>query len=985
MQGFNMGRAPNFSNKTGKRPPGTLRDGKQTVRFEVPYAVWCHGCKPHAIIAQGVRFNAEKKKVGYYYSTPIWSFRMRHPACGQFIEIRTDPKNTAYVVHEGGKARDYGEDKVKEGEDGIPILTAAEREARRQDAFAELEGKADEKTQAKENTKRIEELYQSRERDWDDPWIANKRMRTTFRHERKMRKREEEATEALKERLGTDMELLPETEQDAQRAKLVTFGDLSLETAESKALFERRQLSKASSAGRKPVKASAKDMLQRQLASNTLWKLAMSPLEVRYYPHYKSTMPTFSYVRRGSEYWERYDFHHHRRPSISYVTLSSSPSAQLHLYPSWIPGSQQLMPSSTGATCGSDSRHGLGIWEHVRHSQFFEVDKLYRGLHDLLELKRQKKKTLKHVLESRYHRLQRGERKQFRHMIRDIEAEIEGLQDALRERRKMAIAYFFATESPCSTIMATTSTHPFTCNTCQVAFRSSDLQRTHMQSDWHRYNLKRRVASLPPLTSEIFAEKVLANKASAAATAARASFEKRCEACEKTYYSENAFTNHLGSQKHKILAARLAARGGHETESMADSTFSLGDPVDTASTTASTVTAQPDEGDDDDGIAEVVHRIKKTELEDGATSTAAAEPPQENGTADEHMEDEDYEHKADVKQCLFCNYVSPTLDLNLHHMSKQHGFFVPEKEFLVDLAGLINYLSETIEVLHTCLFCHKHMHTATGVQTHMRDRGHCMVAYSTEEEQLDIGDFYDFSSTYSDDEEHGEAEESKGGVSLGVKRDVKTTIEGEDGEDVDMDEDEDGWESDSTLSSVPTDEITSVPIEHQDHKYEKLHLHRHHSHKDPRPHKDSDGFHSHAHHTPRAVYHDDYELHLPSGRTAGHRSLRAYYRQNLRNYPTPEERAQQRMIAAGRHVSDDEDDNASETTETNGERGRGRQVITRANGGSGMIGVSDMKKREVRIQEKRDQKRAQRQQNRYQAGNEKRGNFQKHFRDHLLQ
>lgn len=32
--------------------------------------------------------------------------------------------------------------------------------------------------------------------------------------------------------------------------------------------------------------------------------------------------------------------------------------------------------------------------------------------------------------------------------------------------------------------MASGPTHPFTCNTCQVAFRSSDLQRTHMQSDW---------------------------------------------------------------------------------------------------------------------------------------------------------------------------------------------------------------------------------------------------------------------------------------------------------------------------------------------------------------------------------------------------------------------------------------------------------------------------------------------------------------------
>ncbi len=26
--------------------------------------------------------------------------------------------------------------------------------------------------------------------------------------------------------------------------------------------------------------------------------------------------------------------------------------------------------------------------------------------------------------------------------------------------------------------------HPYTCNTCQVAFRNSDLQKSHMRSDW---------------------------------------------------------------------------------------------------------------------------------------------------------------------------------------------------------------------------------------------------------------------------------------------------------------------------------------------------------------------------------------------------------------------------------------------------------------------------------------------------------------------
>lgn len=31
---------------------------------------------------------------------------------------------------------------------------------------------------------------------------------------------------------------------------------------------------------------------------------------------------------------------------------------------------------------------------------------------------------------------------------------------------------------------AAPSTHPYTCNSCQVAYRNIDLQKTHMKSDW---------------------------------------------------------------------------------------------------------------------------------------------------------------------------------------------------------------------------------------------------------------------------------------------------------------------------------------------------------------------------------------------------------------------------------------------------------------------------------------------------------------------
>ncbi|KAH0378362.1 DUF572-domain-containing protein, partial [Aureobasidium melanogenum] len=264
MQGFNMGRyvPPELegtmsANKVaGKHALGKrankIKEGILTVRFEMPYAVWCNHCPKPTIIGQGVRFNAEKKKVGNYFSTPIWSFRMKHPACGGWIEIHTDPKNTAYVVKEGGKARDTGEDRVREGEEGVPIISAEERERRRQDAFAVLEDKKQDKVQEKEQGKRIAELQEVRDQHWDDPYEANKRLRRTFRAERKVREKEHDYAEKLRDRMGLHVELMPENEEDRRHATLIDFGgladgDIDAETTRvtSRPLFQQDTKSEA--------------------------------------------------------------------------------------------------------------------------------------------------------------------------------------------------------------------------------------------------------------------------------------------------------------------------------------------------------------------------------------------------------------------------------------------------------------------------------------------------------------------------------------------------------------------------------------------------------------------------------------------------------------------------------------------------------------------------------------------------------------------
>jgi coiled-coil domain-containing protein 130 len=281
MQGFNMGRyvppdqegLMSGNQLHGKHALGArankISKGILTVRFEMPYPIWCTHCPKPTIIGQGVRFNAEKKKVGNYLSTPIFSFRMKHVACGGWIEIRTDPKNTAYVVTEGARKRDLGEDKVLEGD--VKILTQEEREALRDNAFAALEGKVEDKKRLEHSKLRLQELQELSEQ-WEDPYERNKKLRRSFREGRKKREKEAGVTAALQDKMSLGLDLLPEHEDDVRRAGFIEFGEVGSDRAVNKAiskpLFGREEPpAKVRSKGSKiSRKRRAEDLAKRKTA-----------------------------------------------------------------------------------------------------------------------------------------------------------------------------------------------------------------------------------------------------------------------------------------------------------------------------------------------------------------------------------------------------------------------------------------------------------------------------------------------------------------------------------------------------------------------------------------------------------------------------------------------------------------------------------------------------------------------------------------------
>jgi len=394
----------------------------------------------------------------------------------------------------------------------------------------------------------------------------------------------------------------------------------------------------------------------------------------------------------------------------------------------------------------------------------------------------------------------------------------------------------------------------FTCVTCRVQYGDGDAQRLHYKSDWHRYNLKRKVASLPPVTEAAFAEKsAKLGTATTPATSVDAATTTilRCAVCNKNFNTENALQSHLASKKHK--------------DAVSASTRKSVGSVGGESTTTTSVSAAAEEG----VVVKIVKKKATTEDKDKRSRVAkesqnkkaklmalrankakGAEEEDETDDDDEWESDDDDDdgegelgaYSADEEsmadgdggdgedeeeddlpfgdgdpivntRCLFCSAPSSTVENNLKHMSSEHSFFVPDLEYLVDVEGLLTYLGEKVGCGFLCLWCNekgKAFQAVEAAQAHMRDKGHTKMLHEGDA-LFEYADFYDYRPSYPDyDPEKG----------------VETDMEVE-----------------CSSKSSQGDDDDEVEVE------------------------EVDG--------------DGYTLVLPSGATVGHRSLLRYYKQSL--------------------------------------------------------------------------------------------------------
>ena len=206
----------------GSRARKLKSEGILIIRFEMPFPVWCEGCGH--LIGKGVRFNAEKKEIGKYHSTRIWSFRMKAPCCKQEIEVNTDPKNAEYVVVSGAKRKSGASTLMTDeaAEVGPDALVVDPYKKKSQDAIGMLEVRNIDKKAADERASEILYLEEQSHQRYKDDADQNRVLRRAMRQAR----REEHGRRTRRQELGLApcIELQPETYMDRARAAAVDFG-----------------------------------------------------------------------------------------------------------------------------------------------------------------------------------------------------------------------------------------------------------------------------------------------------------------------------------------------------------------------------------------------------------------------------------------------------------------------------------------------------------------------------------------------------------------------------------------------------------------------------------------------------------------------------------------------------------------------------------------------------------------------------------------
>ncbi|XP_068647901.1 cytoplasmic 60S subunit biogenesis factor REI1 homolog 1-like [Aristolochia californica] len=290
-----------------------------------------------------------------------------------------------------------------------------------------------------------------------------------------------------------------------------------------------------------------------------------------------------------------------------------------------------------------------------------------------------------------------------------------------------------------------------TCNACNSEFSDEAEQKLHYRSDWHRYNLKRKVAGVPGVTEALF----IARQSALAEQKNKESETPmlyECALCKKGYRSSKAHDQHLNSRSHAIRASQGQ---GFDPQSVGITVIK---PLPIRKPSSLSKHAIPKADEIDESEDEWVEVDPDEELVDEATDSVTSMKVNEvTSSLGMEVDADNDEEGLDPSCCFMCDVKHKNIESCMVHMHKNHGFFIPDIEFLKDPEGFLTYVGLKVKKDFLCLYCNDRCQAFSSIEAvrkHIMAKGHCKVRYGdgSDDEDADLEDFYDYSSSYVDED-----------------------------------------------------------------------------------------------------------------------------------------------------------------------------------------------------------------------------------------
>ncbi|SCA48393.1 zinc finger protein, putative [Plasmodium ovale] len=255
----------------------------------------------------------------------------------------------------------------------------------------------------------------------------------------------------------------------------------------------------------------------------------------------------------------------------------------------------------------------------------------------------------------------------------------------------------------------------YNCYTCNIQIYNYSFFRYHFKSEWHKYNLKRKLLNLNAVNELTFNEKLQSLK----------------NPEEGKEGNSSAHKKHSNSSNKKKKEVELCSGKKVSNNNAA---------IQVTNATGTTVSR--------DTTGEIIA--------DSAVDANGAVGTSNHSNSEvakvKYASGEDVLLKKNVKYdnplvCFFDNRIFTTIEENIKHMNDNYTFFIPDIKYVTNLKKIILTIGKKIYEENICIYCFRYSKCVKSIQSHMICKSHTKLHTDF---FVFIEKYYDFSKTYVD-------------------------------------------------------------------------------------------------------------------------------------------------------------------------------------------------------------------------------------------